>query len=140
MDFDNVFAERPVPAMDIARRGEVDQAAIDAVNEELSYPSLQKLRRVLDKRGIAYNKKSLERLVKRETVRQVQAPTYKFDGKIPSQHLNDRWFADLIDFTSTPSDNGKRTGLGRTKDGESYIYIGGARCILQAFVYRSVSK
>ena len=57
MDFDNVFQPNPAPAMDIARRGEVDQAAIDAVSEELNYPSLQKLRRVLDQRGIAYNKK-----------------------------------------------------------------------------------
>ena len=37
--------------------GEVDQDAIDRVNEELNFPSLQKLRRVLDQRGIAYNKK-----------------------------------------------------------------------------------
>ena len=43
--------------MDIAARGEVDQAAIDAVNEELNYPSLQKLRRVLERRGIPYNRK-----------------------------------------------------------------------------------
>ena len=82
----------------------------------------------LDQRGIAYNK-NLERLVKREAVRQVQKPTYKFDGKIPSLYQTDRWLAYLIDFSSTPSDNGKRTGLGRTKDGESYIYIGGARWI-----------
>ena len=67
--------------------------------------------------------KNLERLVKREAVRQVQAPKYKFDGKIPSLYQNDRWFADLIDFSSTPSDNGKRTGLRRTKDGESYILV-----------------
>ena len=59
MDFDDVFVANPAPAMDIARRGEVDQAAIDAVNEELNFPSLQKLRRVLDQRGIAYNKKTL---------------------------------------------------------------------------------
>ena len=57
MDFDDVFVANPPPAMDIARRGEVDQAAIDAVSEELNFPSLQKLRRVLDQRGIAYNKK-----------------------------------------------------------------------------------
>ena len=67
--------------------------------------------------------KNLERLVKREAVRQVQAPKYKFDGKIPSLYQNDRWFADLIDFSSTPSDNGKRNGLRRTKDGESYILV-----------------
>ena len=128
MDFDNVFAARPAPAMDIARRDEVDQAAIDAVNEELNYPSLQKLRRVLDRRGIPYNKKNLGSLVKRQAVRQVQAPTYKYDGKIASAGIGDRWFVDLIDFTAAPSDGGKRTGLRRTKDGESYIYIGSARC------------
>ena len=123
-DFDDVFAARPVPAMDIARRGEVDQAAIDAVNEELNYPSLQKLRRVLDKRGIAYNKKSLERLVKREATRQVQAPGYRYDGKIASAGIGDRWFADLIDFTAAPSaGTGKRTELRTTKDSESYILV-----------------
>ena len=37
MDVDNVFVANPAPAMDIARRGEVDQAAIDAVNEELNF-------------------------------------------------------------------------------------------------------
>ena len=57
MDFDNAFVANPAPAMNIARRGEVDRAAIDAVNEELNFPSLQKLRRVLDQRGIADNKK-----------------------------------------------------------------------------------
>ena len=51
MDFDGVYAANPAPAFDIARRGEVDQAANDAVNEELKFPSLQKLRRVLGPKG-----------------------------------------------------------------------------------------
>ena len=58
MDVDDVFEANPAPAMDIARRGdEIDQSRIGAVNEGLNFPSLQKLRRVLDQRGIAYNKK-----------------------------------------------------------------------------------
>ena len=72
MDFDHVFQPNPAPAMDIARRNEVDQAAIDAVNEELNFPSLQILRRVLDRRGIPYNKQSLDRLAKRQRVCQVR--------------------------------------------------------------------
>ena len=56
-NFEDVFAANPAPALDVARRGEVDQSAIDAVNEELTFPSQQKLRRVLDQRGIAYSKK-----------------------------------------------------------------------------------
>ena len=55
MDFNGVYAANAAPALDIARRGEVDQAAIDAVNEELKFPSLQILRRVLDRRGWGYH-------------------------------------------------------------------------------------
>jgi len=124
MDFENVFQPNPAPAMDIARRGEVDQAAIDAVNEELNFPSLQKLRRVLDKRGIPYNKKSLESMVKREATRQVQAPGYRYNGKIASADIGDRWFADLIDFSAAPSaGTGKKTVLRTTKDDETYILV-----------------
>ena len=91
-DFEDVFAARPACAMDVAGRGEIDQEAIDAVNEELNFPSLQKLRRVLDRRGIPYNKQNLERLVKREATRQVQAPGYRYDGKIASAGIGDRCF------------------------------------------------
>ena len=98
-------------------------ATVEEVFEELNYPSLQKLRSVLDSRGIAYDRKEIEKLVKREAVRQVQAPAYKFDGKIASHGINDRWFCDLVDFTAAPSDRGKRTGLGETKEGEVYILL-----------------
>tara|TARA_B100000497_G_C7649148_1_gene390448 strand:+ start:73 stop:1449 length:1377 start_codon:yes stop_codon:yes gene_type:complete len=101
----------------------VDQARIDEVNEELNYPSLQKLKRVLDSRGIPYDRKDLEKLVSGEAVRQVQAPRYKFDGKIAAHGMHDRWFCDLIDFTAAPSDRGKRTGLGEAEDGEIYILV-----------------
>ena len=88
----------------------------EEVFEELNFPSVQKLKRVLDSRGIAYNRKDLEKLVRREAVTQVRAPTYKFDGKIAAHDINDRWFCDLIDFTAAPSDRGKRVGLDETKD------------------------
>ena len=61
--------------------------------------------------------------MRREAVRQVQAPAYKFDGKIAAHGINDRWFCDLVDFTAAPSDRGKRTGLGETKEGEVYILV-----------------
>jgi len=98
-------------------------ASVEEVFEELNYPSSQKLRRALDSRGIAYNRKEVEKLVRREAVRQVQAPAYKFDGKIAARGINDRWFCDLIDFTAAPSDRGKRTGLGETKEGEQFILV-----------------
>ena len=95
----------------------------EEVFEELNFPSSQKLRKVLDGRGIAYDRKEIEKLVRREAVRQVQAPAYKFDGKIAAHGMHDRWFCDLVDFTAAPSDRGKRTGLGETKEGEVYILV-----------------
>ena len=56
-------------------------------------------------------------------MRQVQVPTYRFDGKIASHGMHDRWLADLIDFTAAPSDRGKRTGLSETEDGEQFILV-----------------
>ena len=98
-------------------------ATVEEVFDELNYPSSQKLWRVLDSRGIEYDRKDVEKLVRREAVRQVQAPAYKFDGKIAAHGINDRWFCDLIDFTAAPSDRGKRTGLEETKEGEVYILV-----------------
>ena len=56
-------------------------------------------------------------------MRQVQASTYKYDGKIAAGGIGDRWFVDLIDFTAAPSDGGKKTSLRRTKDNEAYILV-----------------
>ena len=101
--------------------------SIEEVFEELNYPSLQKLRRVLDNRGIAYDRKDLEKLVEREAVRQVQAPAYKFDGKIAAHGMHDRWFCDLVDFTAAPSD-GQTDGVGGNKGGGT-IHISSSGCV-----------
>ena len=99
-------------------------ATIQEVFEELNFPSASRLKKVLDARGIAYNAQEVGRLVQGETTRQVQAPRYKFDGKIAAANLNSRWFADLIDFTAAPSENtGKDVGLRPTASGEKYILV-----------------
>ena len=41
-------------------------------------------------------------------MRQVQAPAPQSLGKIASDHLHDVWFADLIDFSQTPSAGGEK--------------------------------
>ena len=63
----------------------------------------------------------------------MQAPTYKFDGKIASQGMHDRWFADLIDFTAAPSGGGKRKGLKRDK-GWRHLYTSRAGRVQQISV------
>ena len=56
--------------------------SIKQVFEELNFPSASRLKRVLDARNIPYNTRELERLVRGETTRQVQAPRYKFDREL----------------------------------------------------------
>ena len=56
--------------------------SIDQVFEELNFPPTSRLKRVLDARNIPYNTRELERIVRKETTRHVQAPRSKFDGKL----------------------------------------------------------
>ena len=105
---------------------------IAAVFEELNFPSATRLKRVLDTRGISYKAQNVDRLVRRETTRQVQAPRYKFDGKIAAADLNSRWFADLIDFTAAPSDGGQSVGLQPT-GGARYVLV--VQDVFSRFLY-----
>merc|ERR1712155_163237 len=98
--------------------------SVESVFEELKFPIAPRHKQVLSARGIPFNASEVDRLVRGETTRQVQAPTYKFDGKIASSDLNSRWFADLIDFTAAPSaDTGKDVGLRPTASGGRYILV-----------------
>ena len=75
---------------------------IERVYEELNRPSAAKLKIALTKEGIAFDAKDIEKLTRQDTGRQLLAPTYKYDGKIVSTDINERWVADVIDFTSNP--------------------------------------
>ena len=81
---------------------------IQNIYKELNFPSSDKLKSVLKSRGIPFNSKEIDRLTREDLNRAVQGPTYKFNGKIASSGLDERWFIDLIDFTSAPSDGGKK--------------------------------
>jgi len=96
---------------------------IRKVSEELNNPSAPKLYRVLQSRGSKISRKEVDDFVRTQSERQVQAPPYKFQGKIAAHELNDRWFTDLIDFTAAPSDGGQKTALTPTKDGEKYVLV-----------------
>ena len=58
------------------------------------------MKQVLRQRGIPFVAAEVDEAIKAFTVRQLQAPTYKFQGKIAAPRgLYLRFFADLIDFT-----------------------------------------
>ena len=108
--------------------------SIEEVFGELNFPSSPRLKRVLTTRGIPFNASEVDRLVRGETTRQVQAPPYKFDGKIAASRLHSRWFADLIDFSSAPSEGtGKDVGLRPTASGERYILV--VQDVFSRFLY-----
>ena len=86
-------------------------SSIEEVFEELNFPSVSVLKRVPKTRGMNLKNEEVDCLFKGEAVRQVQAPTFKFDGKIAASDLNSRLFADLIDFTAAPSDGGQKNKI-----------------------------
>jgi len=96
---------------------------VEEVFRELNYPSADVLKKALRNRDIPFDARAIEQLVRGEVVRQVQAPKYRFTGKIAASDLNSRLFADLIDFTAAPTDRGKSVGLKPTEDHEKYILV-----------------
>ena len=80
---------------------------MEEVFEELNFPSVARLKKALIARGIPFDANEVDRRVKGEAVRQVQAPRYKVSGKIAATDLNSRWCVDLIEFTASPSPGGE---------------------------------
>ena len=72
--------------------------------DELNAPSASKLLAALRAEGHAVTKKTVSAFVAKQSVRQVQAPRYKFDGKIAADGINDRWFCDCLLYTSDAAD------------------------------------
>ena len=76
---------------------------IREVFEELNRPSKNRLATALKARGIAYTTKALDEVVGKSTDKQLEAPAYKYKGKIASPDVNARWSCDTIDLTQYPS-------------------------------------
>ena len=86
---------------------------IERIYEELNRPSAAKLKVALKKEGVAFDAKDIQKLTRQDTGRQLLAPRQQYKGKIVATDINERWAADLIDYTSTPSKKG----------GEKYILV-----------------
>ena len=76
---------------------------IQALAERLNWPSADKLKRALRAEGVPFDPEEVDDLVKRQAGRQVQAPTTSYNGRIVAEKLDDKWFADLIDFSAAPA-------------------------------------
>ena len=67
----------------------------------------------LKKAGVAFAAKDIDALTRQDTGRQLLAPRQEYKGKIVATDIDERWAADLIDYTSSPSKKG----------GEKYILV-----------------
>ena len=81
----------------------MDAEGLATLYRELNFPSARVFFRVLQKRRIPVRLKNVEEFVRSRSERQVMAGLPKYEGKIISFDVNDRWAAYLIAFTSCPA-------------------------------------
>ena len=79
------------------------QQTVKSVFEELNRPGIERLKQALRARGITFTNQEVVDVVRGSEQKQVLAPRQRYEGKIASQYVNQRWAADLIDFTAQPS-------------------------------------
>ena len=73
------------------------------VFQELRRPGISRLRTALRARGINASDAEIGSVVRGDESKQLFAPRQRYEGRIASSNLNERWAADLIDFTAQPS-------------------------------------
>ena len=75
-----------------------------ALNKQFGYPSAYKLYQAAQREGIQVKLKQVQEFVSKQNVRQVFRKLPRSSGKIVSSGVNEDWVADLIDYTSRPSE------------------------------------
>ena len=73
------------------------------VFEELNRPGINRLKTALRARGIGASDAEVGSVVRGDESKQLFAPRQRYEGRIASSDLNERWAADLIDATAHPS-------------------------------------
>jgi Integrase core domain len=68
----------------------------------LGYPGVEKLWRAAERRNLPVTRHEVAAFVRAQGQRQVFAKRAKYEGKIVATQIDDRWAADLIDYTSRP--------------------------------------
>ena len=92
--------------------------ALKELSKELGYPSGEKLWRAAERRQLDVTKTQVFDFARSQGQRQVLASRPKYNGKIVATRINDRWAADLIDYTAKPS-----LGNDDSKDPYQYVLI-----------------
>ena len=94
----------------------MDQETWNRINEiwlELNRPSVNRLNAVLKRRGIDVSLENLRKFLKSRSEREVFAARPVYKGRIYAADKDQRWAADIIDYTKNPA----------TLDGRKYAYV-----------------
>ena len=76
---------------------------VKQVFEELNRPGISRLKTALRARDINASDAEIQSVVRGDEAKQIFAPRQRYEGRVASSNLNERWAADLIDFTAQPS-------------------------------------
>ena len=85
--------------------------ALSELAKNLGYPGVEKLYRAAEREHIFVTRPQVAAFVRAQGQRQVLAPRPKYPGKIVATKINDRWVADLIDYTARPSEESKTSSI-----------------------------
>jgi hypothetical protein len=100
-------------------------SVINDLWEELAAPSAATFLKALRARGIQAREADVREFVSSKSERQVLAPAPKFTGKVNAFYRNDRWAADLINYTNRPA----------TKSGKSYAQVLFVQDLFSRYIY-----
>ena len=93
---------------------------IQDVFEELNRPGVDRLKQALRARDVPFTDAEVSSVVRGSEARQLAAPRHRYDGRITSSNINERWAADLIHFTARPSGESiDRHQRASTREGQS---------------------
>jgi hypothetical protein len=90
------------------------QSGLTKLAKRLGYPGSAKLYAAAVREDVPATRKDVDAFVRHNAARQVFARRPKYEGKIVARDVDDRWAADLIDYS-------KRTS--KREDGAPYMYV-----------------
>ena len=93
--------KQPIRSATAAAPDRLEQ--VRQVFQELNRPGIARLKTALRARGINATDAEIGSVVRGDESKQLFAPRQRYEGRIASSNLNERWAAALIDFTAQPS-------------------------------------
>ena len=93
--------KQPIRPIAVAPPDRLEQ--VRQVFQELNRPGIARLKTALRARGINASDAEIGSVVRGDESKQLFAPRQRYEGRVTSSRLDERWAADLIDCTAQTS-------------------------------------